>query len=104
MAEQKKTDEWEKQESSGFWKPEEKGEELVGKVRSIGEGTYGTKYTIEQENGETVILPAYKVLLARLENVKVDDMVKIVYKGDEAPKIKGWKPTKLFDVYVKKQG
>ena len=101
--EKKEAVEWVKQEGSGFWKPTQKGEELVGEVVDIKEGTYGTQYVVEQANREQVIIPSYKVLLARMNNVEKNDMVKIVYLGEEAPKLRGYNPTKLFEVFVRKK-
>jgi hypothetical protein len=93
---------WEKQEGAGFWKPEKKGDELIGEVVDIKEGTYGTQYVIEKEDGESVVCPSWKVLLNRMSNANKGDMVKIVYQGEEAPKVRGNRPTKLFDAFIKR--
>jgi hypothetical protein len=95
-------DEWIKQENSAFWSPEKNGDELVGEVIAIDEGQYGKNYTVKKEDGTVVITGANKALLPRMMNVKVGGHVKIVYLGEELPKIKGYKPTKLFDVFIKK--
>lgn len=103
MDDKDETDGWEKVEVSGFWKPEKEGEEIVGTVKEINEGNFGKDYVIELSDGESVRLPAFKVLQARLKNIKIGAAVKIIYRGAEPPKLKGYKPTELFDVYWKKQ-
>jgi len=97
------SDEWEKQESGAYWTPAKINEELVGEVITIDEGQYGKNYTVRQADGKTLITGANKALLPRMVNVKVGTQVKIIYLGEELPTVKGYKPTKLFDVFIKKQ-
>jgi len=97
-------DEWVKQEGSGFWQPEKINDELVGKVLEVKQGAYGAQYVIGTEGGKSVITPSNKVLQSRMAKVEVGETVKIVYLGVEQPKTRGYKPTLLFDVFVKKAG
>lgn len=95
-------EEWVKQEGSGFWQPVKEGDELVGKVQEIKEGTYGQQYLIATADGKSVLTPSNKVLQSRMAKVEIGETVKIVYLGVEPPKQRGYKPTLLFDVFVKK--
>ena len=95
---------WIEQTSSSFWKPEQIGDSIEGELTKIEDGTYGTNYTLKQADGTNIIPGAYKALISRMANANIGDMVKIVYDGQEAPKMKGYKPTKLFKVFVKKSG
>lgn len=90
---------WEKQESAGMWMPEKEMEELVGEVADIQEGGYGLQYSIKKEDGNTILTPSHKVLQSRMLKVRVGDIVKIVYKGEEPPSVKGRNPTKMYEVY-----
>ena len=95
-------DEYEKQENSSFWAPEKKGDELIGEVIAIDNGQYGKNYTVKRADGTCAITGANKALLPRMAKVIVGSHVKIVYQGEELPKVKGYNPTKLFDVFIKK--
>lgn len=96
------SDDWQQQQSASFWKPSAKGEELVGEVVAIDDGQYGKNYTVKQANDELAITGANKALLPRMMKVVIGSTVKIVYQGEELPKIKGYRPTQLFDVFIKK--
>jgi hypothetical protein len=102
MSQKSINDEWEEQEGNQYWKPTEKGEEIQGEIVGVRESTYGSVYDIKQQNGEVITTSSYKALLARLSQVKIGDEVKIVYDGEDLPKQKGYKPTKLFKVYIRK--
>ena len=87
-----------------FWSPTKEGEELVGKLAGIEDGMYGKKYTIQVEKGgkeEMVVMPSHRVLQGRLAACSLNDMVKIIYKGEQPPKIRGENPLKLYDVFRK---
>jgi len=91
---------YKKQEGAGIWIPQEENEELEGEVTSINtEGLYGIQYTIKKKDGEEILTPSHKVLQNRMQNAEVGTKVKIVYIGQEAPKIRGNNPTSLYDVY-----
>ena len=92
---------FEKQENNlNIWLPEEANAELIGEVTSIKQGEYGNSYAILKEDAETIDTPAHKVLQNRMSNVKVGDIVKLVYTGSELPKVKGNNPTKMYDVFI----
>ena len=83
-----------------MWLPTEAGQELEGTVESINaEGLYGNQYHVKKTDGKTTVTPSHKVLQNRMVSVKVGDKIKVVYNGEEPPKIKGQNPTKMYDVY-----
>jgi hypothetical protein len=95
--------EWEQQEGAGMWLPETEGEELMGKVEDITEGLYGNQFLIRPLGQEdSIMTPSHKVLQNRMVKVQKGDTVKIVYKGQEPPSVKGQNPTRLYEVFIKK--
>lgn len=93
---------WKKQENTVFTFSED-NKELIGTIEAIGAGGYeNKKYTIKQEDNSVVVVFGTKVLDARMSDVKIGDKIKIVYTGTEPPKVKGYKPTVLFDVFIDK--
>lgn len=87
-----------------FWNPEKAGEEIIGKIVEIAEGTYGKRYTIstiKEGKEEEIVMPSHKVLQGRLSVCAVGDEVKIIYKGEQPPKTRSENPTKLYEVYRK---
>jgi len=95
-------DGWTKQEGVGMWLPEKENDELIGKVEDILEGTYGNQYLIrKQGTDETIKTPSHKVLQGRMTKVQKGDTIKIIYRGEEAPSVKGQNPTKIYEVFVK---
>ena len=91
---------WKKQEGAGIWIPEKEGQELIGEVTHIDtEGLYGTQYVVKKTDGEEVRTPSHKVLQNRMQKAVVGTEVKIVYKGNEPPKIRGQNPTEIYEVY-----
>lgn len=97
--------EWDKQESAGNnWKPEQIGEEIEGAVVTKVTGDHGIQYDISMKGGEIIVkTPSHKVLQDRMTKVAIGDVVKIVYQGEEAPTVKGHKPTNLYDVYIRRE-
>lgn len=94
--------EWKKQDSGEIWLPEKKEEEIIGAVKDILlEGQYGIQLMIEKEDGVMIMTPSHKVLQNRIRQVKKGQDIKIVYIGEELPKVKGQNPTKMYDVYIK---
>jgi hypothetical protein len=88
----------------GIWKPEKKGDELVGLlVGSDDSNKYDSKVyhlEVEGEDGkanQTVVFGT-AVLDDRMRFVKPGQTVKIVYQGTE-PNKKG-QDTKMFDVLI----
>jgi len=93
---------WKKQEGPAMWLPETEGEELIGIVIDIVEGLYGSQYLIKPIGKDEIIrTPSHKVLVNRMVEVKKDDMVKLVYLGQEPPTVKGQNPTKMYEVFIK---
>lgn len=89
-----------KQEGAGIWLPQEKGEQLEGEVTHINrEGLYGVQYTVKKKDGDEVLTPSHKVLQNRMQKAKEGTKVKIEYKGNEPPKIRGQNPTEMYEVY-----
>lgn len=90
-----------KLEGLSIWLPEKEDEELAGEVTEVNkEGDYGTQHTIKKANGDEILTPSHKVLQNRLRTVKVGDKIRIVYTGKEAPKVKGYSPTSMYDAYL----
>lgn len=90
--------EWKKQESTAFWQPEKKGDQIEGTIVRVFDGTYGTHFVISTTEGEFTT-PAHKVLISRMQNMKPNDTVRIIFIGEDLPKVKGQNPTKLYEVY-----
>ena len=89
-----------KLEGLNIWIPEKVDQELKGEITEINkEGDYGTQYTVKQEGGVETLTPSHKVLQNRLRSLKVGDKVRIVYLGTEDAKIKGYKPTQMYDAF-----
>jgi len=94
-------DEWEKIETE-MWLPEHKDEVITGEITKIDQGLYGLSYSIKVESGKEIRLPSHKVLQGRLSTCKIGDEIKVVYKGEEAPKVKGQNPMRMYEVFRKK--
>jgi len=88
-----------KQEGGSYWNAEKKGDTLEGKVTAKSDGEYGIQYTIETKDGEFVT-PSHKVLQNRMVKANIGDKVKIVYTHEELPTTKGYKPTKMYEVFI----
>jgi len=96
--------EWEQQSNGAFWPTKETkvGEQIEGTCISIDEGKYGLNYTIVLDDKSIVITKAGKALLPRMTKVKVGTLVRIVFTGEEPPKIRGQNPMMAFDVFIAK--
>ena len=95
--------EWKKVESealSNLWLPQLKGEELIGEVTHREEGTYGTQFIIQKEDGVLIKTPSHKVLQNRMSKVALGQKVKLVFTGEIPPKTRNENPTKMYEVYV----
>jgi len=92
---------YEKVESNN-WKPENEGDEIEGKLVAVREGTYGPVYDLETKEGIVGVFST-KFLENLMTKVKEGTKVKIVFKGLEAPKLKGHNPMKLFEVFEDKE-
>jgi len=89
------------QTGTEIWLPEI-GQEIEGKVVDKSEGDYGTQWTIQKADGSLIKTPSHKVLQNRLVACKIGDEVKMVYDKDDAPSVKGFSPTKIYKVFIKK--
>lgn len=89
-----------KEQTQEMWLPKNINDKLEGKIIEINtEGMYGNQYHIEQDDGSVIVTPSHKVLQNRIINCSKGDKVKIVFEGEEAPKVKGQNPTKMYKVY-----
>ena len=70
--------------------------EVVGDFKHIQVRTA----TVIKEDGVEMLTPSHKVLQNRLTNVKKGDNIRIVYKGTEDAKKKGYNPTEMYKVYL----
>jgi len=94
--------EWEEVKSDGgIWLPTAIGDLIEGTILWKKEGKYGMQLRIEQANGVQLTTPSHKVLQAKLGDLVVGDVVKIVFQGEELPTIKGHNKTKIYGVYKK---
>ena len=84
-----------------IWLPDAVGDMLQGVVVGIDTGDYGTQLIVETEKDVFIKTPSHIVLQTRLTNINKGDQIRILYEGEDAPKIKGHNPTKLYRVYKK---
>ena len=96
-------DEYEKIDTGNMWQPEQKEDSLIGEITEITDGNYGLQYTIRKADNEIIRTPSHKVLQNRMAGMKKGDKIKIVFIGEEAPKVRGQNPLKMYDVFKKKQ-
>lgn len=82
-----------------IWKPEKSGDQIQGVVLEIREAQFGKQWEIETGDS-SIWTPSHRVLQNRLSKVKKGDTVKLVYTGQDLPKVKGNNPTALYDVFV----
>ena len=97
----KEVKEQEKDVQGEYWKPQEIGVSLTGKIIARVSGEYGIQYKIKTEGGSIFITPSHRVLQAKLENVTLGTDVKITFEGELPAKIEGRSPTKLYSVFLK---
>lgn len=86
--------------AQGIWLPEKKGEELVGEVIEVTTGQYGKQLVIVDKDGNKITTPSHKALQARLAGILIGNNVRIVYDGQDLPKVKGQKGTNLYRVFI----
>lgn len=95
-------DGWTPQTGATMWLPTKAEETLIGTVEEIVEGTFGNQYLIKDPEAEDAVMtPSHKALVARMVKVQKGDMVKLVFKGEEPPSVKGHNPTKIYEVFIK---
>jgi hypothetical protein len=66
-----------------FWKPEKEGESVKGRVIEINKNEYGNSLTIFTEDKKEIVTPSHRQLLSLIRNVKLNDIVKIVFVKKE---------------------
>lgn len=98
-------DEWQMIESNRiFWNPEKPGEELIGKLVTIGDGAYGKEFTLKvtkDSKEQDVKLPAHKMLQGLCSSLVLGDEVKVVFTGTQPPKVKGESPLRVYQLFRK---
>ena len=87
-----------------FWKPSAKGENVVGKLMSIGVGQMGNYLTLQLVDGSFLGINLSEILKrVAWENV-IGRMFRFTYQGDVTSKNKGddgeFLTYKLFDVEI----
>jgi hypothetical protein len=87
---------------SSIWLPKVKDEELAGEVVEIRQGTYGLQVGVRTDGGRVLYTPSHKALQSRLVNLKLGDSVRIVFRGEDVPRVKGRNPAKLYSVFVRR--
>ena len=100
MEEQKQINWLEQKDSINFWSPIIEGETLQGVLTKIEEGKYGKKYTILDSFDVENITPSHKVLQNLMRKTKEGDLIKIIFLGEQPPKIRGENPTKMYKVFI----
>lgn len=80
---------------SNIWIPVVDGEQIEGTVIDKIEGQYGIQLVLNSEGNE-IKTPSHKVLQARLEKIEKGDKIRITYKGEVPPSIRGQNPTKIY--------
>jgi len=84
----------------GIWMPEVKGNELKGEILKLDSDTqFGLQATLKDSKGEEVLTPSHKWLQNCMKRLAVGDKIRIVFDGEEPPKVKGQSPTKKYKVY-----
>ena len=83
-----------------IWKPSVKLDEIEGRVEELKETDYGNQFCINDERMGLIWTPSHKVLQNRMSKVIKGSYVKIVYEGQELPKVIGNNPTSLYRVFV----
>lgn len=94
---------WKEQTSgdNNIWLPQKVSDELIGEVVDVKEaGKYGRQIVIKDERlGKSMTTPSHKVLQARLANIVKGDLVKIIYDGEQPPRVRGENPIKMYRVF-----
>ena len=83
-----------------IWEAKEEGEYIAGRITKISEGKYGIEARIkeheEDEDADALLLPAHRLLQARIELLNVGDIVKVTYMGTE--RTQGGREVKVYEV------
>ena len=89
----------EKIEGINIWLPSKEGDTLVGEITRIDvDAQFGIQATVKTDKGE-VLTPSHRWLQNCLKRLDKGNKIKVVYDGEEPPKVKGQSPTKTYSVY-----
>ena len=94
--------EFEERTGGNFWKPENEGDSVEGRLVEIRDGKYGAVYDVEKSDGTLITVSTSAVLANRIRKNDVGKEVRIVFDGQQASKLKGKNPTNLFKVFFRK--
>jgi len=91
---------WKEIERGDVFIFDDENQELAGTLKSIREGNFGNKvYDIETRNGLVSIFGT-TILDSKMENIKPEQEIKIVYQGEIKTKKEG-RMCRDFKVFVK---
>jgi|LSQX01.2.fsa_nt_gb hypothetical protein len=96
---------WEKITTDNLWKPEIKGEMLVGKYlrKKIKADSNGrTRYTFTAPDGDEISVFSTKILDPAMQKIPIGSVVKITFTGEKATG--QYNALKLFDVEMAPEG
>lgn len=99
-----KADEWQEVESGSgnFWNPERIGDKIEGVVVDIKkDGKYGSVWVVRDMENKDFHTPSHKFLQNILAKISLGQVVRIVYHGEEPPRVRGENPMKKYKVFVR---
>lgn len=95
-------EQWEERTSGEFWKPENVGDSIEGKLVAVRKGNYeGNVYDIEMADGKVKTAPASVFLSNRIKTTDVGKEIRIVFDGLVQSKVKGRQPARSFKVFFR---
>lgn len=80
-----------------FWKPEKEKEFIEGKVIEINKSEFGKSITVMSKEGVEYVTPSHRQLQSLTRNLKLNDLVKIVFVKKEVNADKN--DTFVYEVY-----
>lgn len=84
-----------------YWNPSEDGNEIVGTVEQIRDSPEFGRTVILRCEDNLIGLPSHTVLSNLLMNVRTGETIKVVHTGEKEARTPGFKPTQLYNVYVR---
>jgi hypothetical protein len=94
-------------DNSKFWKPEEEGEWIQGKVQEYILDGFGNHQIlldrgIDEDTGEKIetVLPSHKNLRRYYSQIQIGDIIKVTVKKIIPPKNEGYYPFFIYDVGI----
>lgn len=88
----------EQKSDTELWLPDNIGEFIEGEVIEFRQGQYGKQVVIQDAKARIHVTPSHKVLQSRITHWVLGDKVKITYKGQELPKVKGQQGARIYEV------